>query len=1796
VTTAPGNGSLSAITPLTATSAEVTYTPNADFNGADSFSFTVDDGTTTSAPATVDITINPINDDPVANPLSQTTPEDTALTISLTGSDLDNDPLTFSIVTPPSNGTLSAITPINATSAEVTYTPDLNFNGADSFTFQVDDGNGGIATAAVDITIDPANDNPVANPQMLMTNEDIDLPIILTGSDLDNDTLTFSIVTPPSNGTLSAIVPINATSADLTYTPDLNFNGSDSFTFQVDDGFGGTATAVVDITVNPQADVPVANAQMLTMDEDTALMIMLTGSDPDGDTLTFSIVTPPTSGTFTQPLTQIPPTSADLEYTPNADFNGSDSFEFQVDDGNGGTATATVDITINPVNDDPVADPQTVSTDEDIVLTITLTGSDTESVPLSFAIATAPSNGSLSAITPLTDTSASVDYTPNTDLNGADSFTFTVDDGSATSAPATVDITIDPVNDAPVVTTSGGSTAFTEDGGAVTVDAAVTVTDADNTNLASATVTISNLLDAGLETLAATPSGAIVAGNISYVAPTLTITAAAPVADFQAVLQSVTYNNTSNTPDTTDRNLQFVANDGSDNSNTASKTVTVAASNDAPVVTTSGGSTAFTEDGGAVTVDAAVTVTDADSTNLASATVTISNLLDTGLETLAATPSGAIVAGNISYVAPTLTITAAAPVADFQTVLQSVTYNNSSGSPDTTARLIEFLVNDGTDPSPVATSTITINSVNNQPTFTATDPPAVDEDAGAQTVNDWAVFDPGDPDESGQNVQAYTVSMVSVPTLFAAGPSVDTSGNLSYTPADNANGSSTFEVTVQDDGGTANGGIDTSVAQTFTITVTSVNDPPVLGAIGNQSGNELVQISFTATATDPNDTPPDNLSFSLSGEPAGAAIDPNSGGFTWTPTEAQGPGMFTFNVIVTDDGTNPANLTDSETITVTVNEVNLPPVLAAIGNQSGDELTNITFTAMATDPDLPMQALSFSLSGEPAGAAIDPNSGVFTWTPTEAQGPGMFTFDVIVTDNGTGTLSDSETITVTVNEVNQNPVATDDTYAATGNVGINVPAGTGLLFDGTDDSDPDLPAQTLTVTAETVASANGGSATIAADGSFSYTPPAGFTGMNDTFSYTLNDGVGGTATATVTITVSNMIWFIDNSVVGPGTGTLADPFAAIATYEASGLPAAGQCIFIEETGNGDYTGPITLDNNDTLVGNGAAGSIDAECGITLATNSVTLPGTAGTRPVIAHSANNLTLALNNTLRGLNLSNTGGTALIDNGSGFGNLVVSEMSISNSSGTAIDLDTGNPTATFTSVSANGGTVGINIDNAGTTGFFTVTGTGTTDGSGGTIQNTTQNGILIQNTDNISLSNMNLFDAANDGGAGTCSETVFTGCNAAVEFNNVKVVDLINLSITNFDDHGIFGQTVTDLDITNTDIDGLGADVGTNEHGIFILNLLGTTAAGTASVFDNLTIDDAQDSAIRIQNTTATNLGNTSSPDQLSVINSSLTDAGDSGLNALTTAVNGNLNVIVTGNTITNTVDGVSLVAEAGNLQGTVGGAGALANTISYVGGNMVNGIRFVANASMGAATFNGTASRNTITLDAVKIMGVAPVSGLNGVGVSAGGFSSSNLGTIRGTVEDNTINSSFSGILTQTVHGVSTNNEGTGTTSQNVISIDNNMITLDPPTGTGTAETVGIGVDGGTTGAGTTVRNTDNLIVATGDASNGASVGIQILPTEVGGPAGTNTRACVRVTGNDVRTPNNPFAGAFGTTELDVIAAPVITGSFLDVEAIPVGVRTPAQLVSDLEPLNTDTEVGDATGQIAGIITGVASCPN
>ena len=185
----------------------------------------------------------------------------------------------------------------------------------------------------------PANQPPVANGQAASTNEDTAKAITLTASDPDGHPLTYHVMSQPSHGTLTGTEPL------LTYTPAGNYNGPDSFTFRVDDGDLVSNTATVSITVNPVNDPPVADDQAVSTDEDTAIAITLTGSDPDGDPIVdYRLGYLPNSGA----LGGTPPS---LTYTPDLNFNGTDSFTFVADDGSADSAPATVSITVVAVND-----------------------------------------------------------------------------------------------------------------------------------------------------------------------------------------------------------------------------------------------------------------------------------------------------------------------------------------------------------------------------------------------------------------------------------------------------------------------------------------------------------------------------------------------------------------------------------------------------------------------------------------------------------------------------------------------------------------------------------------------------------------------------------------------------------------------------------------------------------------------------------------------------------------------------------------------------------------------------------------------------------------------------------------------------------------------------------------------------------------------------------------------------------------------------------------------------------------------------------------------------------------------------------------------------------------------------------------------------------------------------------------------------------------------------------------------------------------------------------------------------
>lgn len=340
IATQPAHGELSGSAP------NLTYTPTTDYTGADTFTFTVNDGSADSTPATVSITIStpaPGNNAPTANSQSVSTTEGVAKAITLTGFDPDNDSLTYAIVAQPTNGTLSGTPP------NVTYTPNSNYSSSESFTFRVYDGTEYSTAATVTVTvIADANNVPSATAQSVSVNQDTDLSITLSGTDADDDSLTYSVASQPSHGTLIGTAP------NLTYRPTARYDGADSFAFKVYDGNEYSGLATITVTVNNTNHAPVATSQSVAATKDSAASITLAGSDADSDTLTYTIVSQPAHGTLSGD-------APNLTYTPEAGFTGSDSFTFTTNDSQDDSSVATVTITVSAV-------PTTAATVEDATI------------------------------------------------------------------------------------------------------------------------------------------------------------------------------------------------------------------------------------------------------------------------------------------------------------------------------------------------------------------------------------------------------------------------------------------------------------------------------------------------------------------------------------------------------------------------------------------------------------------------------------------------------------------------------------------------------------------------------------------------------------------------------------------------------------------------------------------------------------------------------------------------------------------------------------------------------------------------------------------------------------------------------------------------------------------------------------------------------------------------------------------------------------------------------------------------------------------------------------------------------------------------------------------------------------------------------------------------------------------------------------------------------------------------------------------------------------------------------------
>lgn len=416
IVTPPAHGTLDGTAP------NLRYTPAADFNGADSLQFSVSDGLQSSNVATVTIQIAPVNDVPVANPQSVAATEDTAVPVTLTGSDVDGNAVVFEVKTLPQHGMLSAV------GSTRTYTPAANYHGPDSFTFVARDSLVESAPATVTIDVASVEDPPIAASLQRSLSEDAAATVTLQGSDGDGDAITYTIATDPAHGTLSGTAPA------LTYTPAANYNGPDSFTYTVSSNGITSPAGTVTLSIAAVNDRPVALSDSVTTDEDTPVTIALQASDVDGQALSFAIVTPPVDGTATL-------SGSTLTYQPAPNVNGTRSLTFQASDGSL-ASTATITINLRAVNDPPTTVDDFVMTDPALAITFSVTDndSDPEGDGVTLDSVEAPGHGAVEIV------DGQLRYTPDAGFTGTDVFAYTVVDshGVASTGNAHVGVGVFP--------------------------------------------------------------------------------------------------------------------------------------------------------------------------------------------------------------------------------------------------------------------------------------------------------------------------------------------------------------------------------------------------------------------------------------------------------------------------------------------------------------------------------------------------------------------------------------------------------------------------------------------------------------------------------------------------------------------------------------------------------------------------------------------------------------------------------------------------------------------------------------------------------------------------------------------------------------------------------------------------------------------------------------------------------------------------------------------------------------------------------------------------------------------------------------------------------------------------------------------------------------------------------------------------------------------------------------------------------------------------------------------------------
>lgn len=1086
----------------------VSFTPALDFSGPATLSYTVNDlSGATSAPALITITVIEVNDPPKANPDATSTNEGNAVSLNVVSNDTDPEgslnPATVDLNTNTggiqnTNSTEAGSWLVNG-SGVVTFIPLSEFNGTATLSYTVNDNQGATSNAAtITITVNPVNDPPVAVNDFATTNEETAVTLNVTTNDTDIDG-TINVATVDLNVSSGGIQNAMSTTAGnysvnalgvVTYTPAADYNGTATLNYTVNDNDGATSNqATISITVNPVNDPPVANNDAVSTNEDTPVTLNVVSNDTDLDgSINVSTVDLDPSSPGIQSTATISGgtisvnASGVITFTPTTNFNGLTTATYTVNDNSGATSNiATISITVIPVNDPPIANNDLTSSDEGEEVTINVVANDIDSdgtvdpstVDLNLSLGGIQNTITTTAGTFTVNSSGIVTYTPAVNFNGVASITYTVrDNEGATSNAATISISVNSVNSVPIAVNDAATT--NEE---VPVSVTILSNDSDPDGTLNATTVDLNPAIAGIQNSITTASGTFTV-NPSGV---LTFT---PLTNFHGTA-SITYTVNDNVGAT---------------SNIATVTITVVSINDPPVANNDA---ATTQEGTAVTLNVVANDTDVDGT-IDPATVDL-NTTTGGIQNTNTTAAG-------SWSASATGIVTFTPVPYFNgTATLSYQVNDNNG---------------GT--SNVAIITITVTSVN--------DPPVANNDA-ATTNEDVAVtlnVVANDTDVDG-NVIASSVDLnqtlpgIQNTITTAEGTfTVNASGVVTFTPVHNFHGKATTTYTVNDNGGL------TSNAATITITVVDVNDLPVANNdVATTLENTAVIIHVLSNDTDEDGTI-NPATVDLNTTTAGIQSTNNTAAGAWSVNAAgvvtfipannfAGTATLLYRVNDDDGGTS-----NAATITVTVTAVNDAPVANNDAATTNEDVTvTINVVANDTDDEGPVNAATVDLNTTMAGIqnSITVTGGTFTVNNT-----GLVTFTPVLNFNGTVTItytvndsggltSNVATITITVNPVNDAPVANND--AVTTNE--DTPITFNVLTNDTDvDGTLDAATVDLNVGLAGIQNTNTtaqGTFTVNATGDVTFTPIANYAG-SATISYRVNDDLGATSNAaTITVTI-----------------------------------------------------------------------------------------------------------------------------------------------------------------------------------------------------------------------------------------------------------------------------------------------------------------------------------------------------------------------------------------------------------------------------------------------------------------------------------------------------------------------------------------------------------------------------------------------------------------------------------------------------------------------------------------------------